>query len=256
MIIARHLNGWKRDRPDHRDMTLELTIDALRAPSSADFSADCPAPYDQKNLGSCTAHAAAFCWHYEEQVEEAKHVECPSRLKIYWDTRTIEGTVSEDSGATIRDTFKAIFKNGLAHEGLWPYVVANFRKHPPAAAIADAALHRPTAKMYARVDTGSIRAVLAARRPVAFGFSVPASFMSDRVARDGIMPMPKAGEKVVGGHAVALVGYDDTRKAALVRNSWGSLWGLKGYFWMPYDVLFNAEWASDFWTVTAAVANY
>jgi C1A family cysteine protease len=62
--------------------------------------------------------------------------------------------------------------------------------------------------------------------------------------------MPGHHEKVVGGHCVVLVGYDDSHKQFIVRNSWGTGWGQAGYFMMPYQYLTNARLASDFWMAT------
>ena len=41
--------------------------------------------------------------------------------------------------------------------------------------------------------------------------------------------------KKAGGHAVALVGFDDAKKAWLIKNSWGEDWGEHGYGWISYS---------------------
>ena len=61
--------------------------------------------------------------------------------------------------------------------------------------------------------------------------------------------MPKPDEKLLGGHAVMAVGYDDTTEVFVIRNSWGNKWGDKGYFYMPYKFITNTDLASDFWVV-------
>ena len=61
--------------------------------------------------------------------------------------------------------------------------------------------------------------------------------------------MPAAGESVLGGHAVLAVGYDDSQQRFIVRNSWGTGWGMQGYFTMPYAYLTERNLSSDFWTI-------
>lgn len=85
--------------------------------------------------------------------------------------------------------------------------------------------------------------------PFVFGFAVYESFESKEVKKTGIMPMPKLDERMVGGHAVCAVGYDDTKKYFIIRNSWGDTWGDKGYFYMPYAYIINNSLAADFWTI-------
>ena len=59
--------------------------------------------------------------------------------------------------------------------------------------------------------------------------------------------MPKPSEKVVGGHAVMAVGYDDSKSVVIVRNSWAASWGDKGYFYMPYAYVTSNNLCDDFW---------
>jgi C1A family cysteine protease len=72
-----------------------------------------------------------------------------------------------------------------------------------------------------------------------------------------VIPYPWPGEKAIWGHAIVAVGYDDGKKikntvcnrettgALLIRNSWGTGWGDKGYGWLPYDYVLN-KLAMDF----------
>ena len=66
------------------------------------------------------------------------------------------------------------------------------------------------------------------------------------------MPVPAAGESVLGGHAVCAVGYDDAKQCLIVRNSWGADWGDHGYFYMPYAFASDAaNDAMDWWTAAS-----
>jgi C1A family cysteine protease len=96
-----------------------------------------------------------------------------------------------------------------------------------------------------------MRECLAEGYPLVFGFSVYEAFESDEVAKTGKLNLPEQGEKQLGGHAVMAAGYDDDDQRVLVRNSWGTDWGMKGYFTMPYDYISNDNLADDFWTLRA-----
>jgi C1A family cysteine protease len=88
--------------------------------------------------------------------------------------------------------------------------------------------------------------------PVIFGFNVYESFKNESVEKTGIMSMPNTQtEQMLGGHAVLIVGnttISDT-EYYIVRNSWGTQWGDKGYFYMPKEYVENADLASDFWSI-------
>jgi C1A family cysteine protease len=69
------------------------------------------------------------------------------------------------------------------------------------------------------------------------------------VAKAGELQMPAPTEGVVGGHAVLAVGYDDKTERFMVRNSWGAIWGKRGYFTRPYSYLLSENLSDDFWTI-------
>ena len=69
------------------------------------------------------------------------------------------------------------------------------------------------------------------------------------MAKTGHAALPGEAERELGGHAVLCVGYDDANQWWLVRNSWGTGWGMAGYFTLPYAYLTQPSLAADFWTV-------
>jgi C1A family cysteine protease len=238
--------GWRPDLPDHRDKLMITRVVPL--PPEADLVGPLMPPvYDQGDAGSCTANEAAGAVDYERALQ-GKPFMTPSRLFIYYNERVLENSVSSDSGATIRDSMKAVAGLGVCAESEWPYDLSKLLDKPNPQCYTDALLNQ--ALSYERVrqveyDLKYCISIL--KRPVAFGFSVYESFMSDAVAKTGIVPMPGPNEAIEGGHAVLAVGYKDS--LVKCRNSWGTGWGLAGYFWMPKDYLLNRSLASDFWKI-------
>nr|MDQ6913620.1 C1 family peptidase [Verrucomicrobiota bacterium] len=97
-----------------------------------------------------------------------------------------------------------------------------------------------------------MRTCLADGFPFVFGFTVYDSFESAAVAQSGVVNLPLPKEKVIGGHAVMAVGYNDAQQRFIIRNSWNTDWGMKGYFTMPYEYLSDRNLSDDFWTVRSA----
>jgi C1A family cysteine protease len=237
---------------------------AVAVPPAADLRPAMPPVYDQGQLGSCTANAIGAAMEYERDRQGGSDF-MPSRLFIYYNERALEGTVSSDSGAQIRDGIKVVNADGVCPETMWPYNIAMFAVKPPQRCFV--AAHTDVAVQYEAIQTlGDLKNAIAAQLAVVFGFTVYQSFESQAVAQTGNMPMPQKGEKVVGGHAVLAVGYSDPDGHVIVRNSWAASWGAAGYFYMPYEYMTGpgkvsdtasvngAYLASDFWAIEKTAA--
>jgi hypothetical protein len=80
---------------------------------------------------------------------------------------------------------------------------------------------------------------LADNHPVVFGAFLPESFF--RIKNDGLFrptsyEQNNPQETALGGHAMCIVGYDDSKFGGcfIIVNSWGEDWGDKGYLYMTY----------------------
>jgi C1A family cysteine protease len=266
--------GYLRDLPDMRDYDAETDSvrkilkaskplkDAVKAaPATVDLREWCSPIEDQQSIGSCTAHAGVGMLEYYQRRAFGKHVD-GSRLFLYKVTRNLIGWTG-DTGAYLRDTMKALVLFGVPPEQYWPYAIAKFDEEP--GAFLYALGNNYQAVKYYRLDpAGTTRAQrlemiktnLAAGLPSMFGFTVYSSIPASGDGK-GEIPYPKTGEKVLGGHAILAVGYDDAKKigtskgALLIRNSWGTGWGAAGYGWLPYDYVLKGL-ANDFWSLVQA----
>jgi C1A family cysteine protease len=261
--------GWVPDVPDARDHMFSITKPELLTgplPTRIDLREQPPMQFpllDQGELGSCTANAIAAAMTYASSKQGgAKKLSqvtlgdgntfFPSRLFIYYNERVMEGSVSSDAGAMLRDGIKSVNQLGACKEATWPYIIPQFTTKPTDTAFTEATGHQ--ALLYRRLnnrDINQLKGCIAQGFPFCFGFAVYNSFMSRQVATTGNMPMPNlAREQMIGGHAVLGVGYDDAKQVVIVRNSWGDAWGDKGYFYMPYKYITNTNYCDDFWTIT------
>lgn len=240
--------GWRPSPPDIRDHKFERAK-GVRLASRYDLTSIQPPIYNQLQLGSCVGNGTARGFECA-RMREGLDVWTPSRLLIYFGARTIEKTVNQDSGATIRDGIKSVARWGACPESLWPYDITKFTNTPSPAAYAEAKKHLAT--KYESVDNTIVRdiqAALAQNKPIVFGATLYDSFEGDKVAKTGIVPMPGKMEDPVGGHCMTVVGIDLVARTIKVANSWGEEWGQKGYCQFPLAYLTNPNLSNDWWVV-------
>lgn len=247
--------GWTPSAPDRRDTYYRAPEHIVTAlPPKVDLSKP-PLPYpfeppfNQGRLGSCGPNTVASDLIHDMINEPGVALAIPSRLFIYYATRSLMGTIQSDSGVNNRDMLRALATYGWATEQEWPYDVNRFTTRPPEEVIAAAKARR--IGRYERVpqDLTSMQAALASGEPFVFGFTVYESFVSQTVEKSGDVPMPRATERRIGGHDVLIVGYDDATQRFRFKNSYGPEWGDKGYGTVPYAYALSPSLAADFWLI-------
>jgi C1A family cysteine protease len=214
---------------------------------------------DQGSLGSCTANAGVALVEYFERRAFKKHVDA-SRLFLYKATRNLMHQTG-DNGAFLRSTMGALVLFGVPPEEYWPYIISDFDKEPTAFCYAFAQNYQSIS--YYRLDPpgttkdellNQIKKHIDGGLPSMFGFTVYSSI--EEAGSTGQIPFPAKGEKILGGHAVVVAGYDEKMKiknatttgALMIRNSWGKGWGDNGYGWLPYDYVLKGL-AVDWWSL-------
>lgn len=240
--------GWIPDLPDQRDLPyIRLAAVIPQLPSAIDLRQYCSPIENQGKLGSCTAQALVGNLEFLKMKKLKKIIDF-SRLFLYYNERAVRHTQKTDSGASLRDGIKTLAKTGDCLESLWPYIIKKFKTKPSLKAYQNAQDYQ-IINYYRLYTIDEMKHTISSGFPFVFGFAVYESFESKEVKKTGIMPIPKLDERMVGGHAVCAVGYDDAKKYFIIRNSWGEKWGDQGYFYMPYAYIINNLLAADFWTI-------
>lgn len=231
-LISRSRHACRLSRPDNRDWAYSATQQPLR--EFVDLREWDSRIEDQKTLGSCVGHAIAGAYEMSVKRNYPMQYKELSALFVYYNARINDRLTELDAGATIRDGLKSVRDYGICTEEIWPYDVEKFDVRPTEEAYADA--RRRTLENFRRLYTNrEIVTALNNNRPVVIGMSVYLGFF-DLDKTDAVVKMPTNRiTEYYGEHAVYLVGYDETKKQFLAKNSFGPDWGEQGYFYMPYD---------------------
>ncbi len=248
-----HSYGYLPDTADTNDFVYQsIRPSAAPLPAMVDLRHLCSPVRDQGQLGACTGFAIAVGQREFLLNKLGQPFKQLSPLFIYYEERLREHTVSQDAGAQPRDGFKTLAKLGCGLEADDPYNIAAFTQAPSKTAVSDAAAYKIAS--YHRLNgLTDIQTCLAGGNGCVLGIKVYESFESDAVAKTGKVPMPAAGEKLLGGHAVFCAGYRSDSGVAgggalIVKNSWGTAWGDGGYFYLPFAFVQHAGYVSDAWT--------
>jgi C1A family cysteine protease len=211
---------------------------------------------DQGQIGSCTAFCGAesdeILYHYKNGT-----VPVLSPAFIYYCERVLilKQKITADQGAYMVNIPQALQKYGDCLETSYTYPSSNtstaYKTPPTAGAMTEGLSYVIGQKStsYAMVvagDTAAVKNILRNNIPVMMGFNVydnrsytlferlnTTSYTYNPLTKNGTLV---SGAKLLGGHAVPIIGYDDTKGVFLCQNSWGTSWGNSGFFLLPYSV--------------------
>lgn len=211
----------------------------------------CSPVEDQGRLGSCVGNAVVGALEFL-QIRSGMTLTDLSRLFVYYNSRLMHQDQDKDAGTYIRLAFGTLSSLGTCSERRWAYDVNKVFTRPGWSCYRDGyankigSYYSIDSKGQERID--QIKEALQTQHPVVFGVLVDREYA--KFTGSGVVSMPGSSRQDVGGHAQLIVGYDENKRAWLVRNSWGTWWGDAGYAWVPYAYL-DASDADDFWVATA-----
>ena len=216
-----------------------------RVAAKVDLRSKIKIMYDQGNIGSCTANALCYAYVFGAPTFS------PSRLFLYYNERVLDGgDYTIDDGSTLSQGINALETYGVCKESSWAYITNNIAVKPSKEAYIEGLKNEVLMASRVLQTMDSMKGCLIAGYPFVVGFEVYSSFESSKVSATGMVPMPNTvTEPLLGGHACICLGYDDSKKVWIMQNSWGTGWGDKGYFYLPYAYLTSSELAGDIWRI-------
>lgn len=240
--LHENIRDIKKVYPEFDKFKINMySINKMQINSSGDLSSFFPTVENQGELGSCTTFATTYDKTYQENLKRKwgmssnNHIFSPQYIYSQ-----LHGDNSADGGGCYySDAFNLLDNQGCTTLNDMPYSGKpySYGPKPTSAQRAHAANYKE--KTWGQLQSGNVQQIkeeIESWNPVLI--SIPVYPQFDSLSTSDQIYNSTAG-KYEGAHALCVVGYDDSRQAVKIINSWGTDWGIDGYGWISYDFLKN-----------------
>lgn len=182
----------------------------------------------QGSCGSCLAFAAAATLEAQYKITQNKTYKLSPQFMFSCGGGVCKRGWYPDQAA------KFLLNTGVPDESCFPYMSGGGSDISCSKACTDATKRSVKTSSYSR-PTSSARSLDTIREALQRGplVTTMAAYNDFMNYRGGIYK--RVSNSLVGGHAIVLVGYNDKDRYLIIRNSWGTSWGERGYGRISYD---------------------
>ncbi len=204
----------------------------------ASYLLSCPAIANQGSEGSCVAFGTAYAARSIMERNQngggfANNVNVYSPEFVYNQIKI--GTCSQ--GSYVSSAFNLMKNSGVPTWAQMPYSSTNGCSLLPTTKQSNAALlNKITGYSTVSRTVTAIKNQLLANKPVIVAGPVDSPFQQ---LGYNVVYSSYNSNLFVGNHCYCVVGYDDSRNAFKVMNSWGTTWGTAGFSWIHYNIVYT-----------------
>jgi C1A family cysteine protease len=258
--------GLKSLRDPRYDEFERLVIDEKSLPpvmpAVLDYSESgfFPAIDSQGGLGCCTAYSARKQFEFYHAKRRGERELISARALFAAGRAKYEPGDTQDDGANCSDMLN-ILTQFYVNESDWPSVPNDSEADFPSYLEQAPTNLQKTDFLIQQFVTVNptvedMKKALYCRGILMIGTNWAQSWFNPD--ENGVLPVP---DSVAGGHAISVVGYNDTIKCpdgstgcVKIANNWSQSWGLNGYCYLPYSyaTFQNGNyWPTDIFTIKA-----
>lgn len=229
------------------EMTAEFPNDGRRAgdlPRWFSLRPYTPYPKNQGSINSCVGWAMGYAAMttqraYERRITNRKEITDNAFSALYIYNQIKEGNCM--SGAFMPKAGEFLKINGDCKSADFDFPYGDCERQPQAMHVSQSQNHqiKDFVALFdkntpAKTAVMRVKRSIAEGKPVVVGMNISESLKRLSPMDSQWQPSGMSSDKMLGGHALCVIGYNDSLGVFEIMNSWGPAWGDQGYFFVGY----------------------